>query len=99
MSPNDYLIKASVGVNCSHQEGFSNAVLEYMAFGLAIVVTDVGGNAEAIRNEIDGLVVESGSPVELRKAILRLFDRGLRQQFGGSARARYCFIQFRRMCQ
>ncbi len=87
-SPNDHLIKASVGVNCSHQEGFSNAILEYMAFGLAIVVTDVGGNAEAIRNEIDGLVVESGSPVELRKAILRLFDRGLRQQFGGNARAR-----------
>ncbi len=105
MNPNDYLIKASVGVNCSHQEGFSNAVLEYMAFGLAIVVTDVGGNAEAIRNEIDGLVVESGSPVELRKAILRLFDSGLRQQFGGSARARAtasfnldeCVSEYKRM--
>lgn len=76
-----------------------------MAFGLAIVVTDVGGNAEAIRNEIDGLVVESGSPVELRKAILRLFDRGLRQQFGRSARVRAaasfnldeCVSEYKRM--
>ena len=29
-------------------EGFSNAVIEQMATGLPMIVTDVGGNAEAV---------------------------------------------------
>ena len=88
IDPAQYLSRASVAVNCSHQEGFSNAILEYMAFGLAIVATDVGGNAEAIRDEVDGLIVASRDAGALNQALLRLFDGGLRKRLGENAAQR-----------
>jgi glycosyltransferase involved in cell wall biosynthesis len=50
-----YLAAADVAVSASHKEGFSNAVLEYLAAGLPSVLTDVGGNREAIGGS--GLIV------------------------------------------
>lgn len=41
----------------SEKEGFSNALLEAMAAGLVPVVTEVGGNAEAVRECTDGRVI------------------------------------------
>jgi glycosyltransferase involved in cell wall biosynthesis len=37
-----------LGVMSSHEEGFSNALLEKLAAGLPVVATDVGGNPEAL---------------------------------------------------
>jgi glycosyltransferase involved in cell wall biosynthesis len=37
-----------LGVMASHEEGFSNALLEKLAAGLPVVATDVGGNPEAL---------------------------------------------------
>ena len=88
IDPYPFLYKADIGVNCSHQEGFSNSVLEYMSFGLGIVVTDVGGNAEAIRDEIDGLVVPVKDVGLMSHAIRRLFDADPRRLLGRSARQR-----------
>ena len=88
LDPTHYLSRASIAVNCSHQEGFSNAILEYMSFGLAIIATDVGGNAEAIRDEVDGLIVASQNPSALRQALLRLFNEEFRMELGTSARRR-----------
>lgn len=73
----------------SHEEGFSNAVLEYMAAGLASVVTDVGGNAEAIVDGVCGYVVPPRSPHDMGEALLRLIqDEYLRKNMGAAARAR-----------
>ncbi len=47
----DLMAASDVSVLPSHEEGFSNAVLESMAAGLPVVATRVGGNPEAI---IDG---------------------------------------------
>src|SRR5207244_3660743 len=41
-----FLAHLDVAVLCSRSEGMSNALLEYMAAGRAIVATAVGGNAE-----------------------------------------------------
>ena len=41
----------------SMNEGFSNAVIEKMAAGLPMIVTDVGGNAEAVFEGENGYVV------------------------------------------
>jgi len=80
---------SDLGVLCSHEEGFSNAILEAMAAGLAMVVTDVGGNAEAVRNEVTGLVVKAHSPAALGMAIMRLAgDAQLRKAMGGAAKER-----------
>jgi glycosyltransferase involved in cell wall biosynthesis len=43
-----YLAAFDVAVLCSQTEGFSNSLLEYMAAGLPIIATDVGGNREAL---------------------------------------------------
>lgn len=73
----------------SHEEGFSNAVIEGMAAGLASVVTDVGGNAEAVVDGESGLVVPPHDPVALATAVLRLArDGALRDRFGAAGRAR-----------
>src|SRR5262249_54893744 len=53
-------------------EGFSNAVLEKMATGLPMVVTDVGGNAEAVVAGENGLVLPPGDALAFERALLAL---------------------------
>ena len=85
----DILRLADLGILCSHEEGFSNAILEGMAAGLPMVVTDVGGNGEAVMDRETGLVVPARSPEELGAAILTLVrDAQLRKQMGAAARKR-----------
>ena len=80
---------AEIGVLCSHQEGFSNSVLEGMASGVAMVVTDVGGNAEAVLNGECGIVVPAREPKALGKAILTLGrDEELRRGMARAGRLR-----------
>lgn len=77
---------SDVGLLCSHEEGFSNAILEAMAAGLPMIVTNVGGNAEAVLDGETGLVVPPRDPRALAAAIIRLAgDSGLRQRFGSAS--------------
>jgi glycosyltransferase involved in cell wall biosynthesis len=66
------LCSADIGLLCSHQEGFANAVLEGMAAGLPMIATDVGGNAEAVVHGKTGFVVPPRDPHALGQAILEL---------------------------
>ena len=84
----DFLFASDLAVLSSHEEGFSNSILEYMAAELPIVATDVGGNREAIGTEEIGLVVPSKNPIELGKAILKLHKTKLRKEMGNKARLR-----------
>jgi len=80
---------SDIGVNTSHEEGFSNAVLEGMAAALPMVVTDVGGNPEAVFDGQTGFVVPPRSPSELGQAIALLAaDTRLRQKMGRLGRER-----------
>jgi len=70
-------------------EGLSNAVLEAMASGLAIVVTGVGDNSELIEDGKNGFVVPAGSVEELvRKMDMLAKDDECRNRLGGSALAK-----------
>ena len=53
----DLLRVSFAGVLTSNAEGFSNAILEYMAAGLPVVATDVGGAREAIVDGDSGFIV------------------------------------------
>jgi len=80
---------ADLAVHCSYEEGSSNAVLEAMAAGLPLVITDAGGNAEAVLDGVNGLVVPPRDPLALAAAILRMMeDRELASRFGAASRAR-----------
>lgn len=80
---------ADIGLLVSHQEGFSNAVIEGMAAALPMIVTDVGGNAEAVSDGETGLVVPARNPERLASAIVRLAnDPELRRAFGEAGRRR-----------
>ena len=66
------LAAADVGVLVSHEEGFSNSVLESMAAGLPMIVSDVGGNAEAIGVGEGGIVVPPRNTAALAEALVVL---------------------------
>ncbi len=90
----EVLAAADLGILCSHEEGFSNAVLESMAAGLAMVVTDVGGNREAVIDGVTGLVVPPRAPEALGEAIATLAaDPARRAAMGAAGRTRVaeCF--------
>jgi len=77
------LAAADIAVSASHEEGFSNAVLEAMLAGLPLVVTDAGGNSEAVVDGVTGYVVPAHAPQELGAALLKLvLDDARRDEMG-----------------
>lgn len=86
-----YLLAANAFVLTSHREGLPFAILEAMAYGLPCIVTDVGGNAEAVAHNITGLVVKAGSPCEVAEAVSYLLSHPEeRAQMSRAARIRVC---------
>lgn len=78
-NPLEKVAEWSVGVITSETEGFCNAIIEYMACGLPVVATDVGGNPEIISDGNNGSLVPVAAPDKLAEQILRLFaDHNLR---------------------
>lgn len=80
-----------LSVLCSISEGFPNTLVEAMAAGRPVVATDVGGVADAVRHDDNGLLVPPRDPQALAAAIDRLLsDRDRAQLMGdrGLARAR-----------
>jgi glycosyltransferase involved in cell wall biosynthesis len=83
------LAAADLGVLSSHEEGFANSILEGMAASLPMIVTDVGGNAEAVVNGVTGLVVPPRNASALGGAILKLaLDAQLRRTMGRAGHER-----------
>jgi glycosyltransferase involved in cell wall biosynthesis len=84
-----FLFGADIGVLPSHQEGFSNAVLEYMAAQLPVVATATGGNLDAVEEGKTGFLVPVGKPEALGRALSLLTGNpALRSRMGEAGRAR-----------
>lgn len=58
----------------SFREGFPITILEAMAVGRPCVVTDVGGNREAVDSGTTGFVTPAGDPQALADPIVRLLE-------------------------
>ena len=73
----------------THWEGFPISILEAMRAGLPSVVSNVGGNSEAIDASC-GDVIAPGDVAGFRQGLLRLLaDPALRAKLGAAARRRY----------
>lgn len=69
-----YMPLCKATVTCSsRREGFPKAVVESMILGVPVIVTAVGGMAEFIQNEINGLVIPPRDPDALAYSISKLF--------------------------
>jgi len=64
-NPLPYVKGFTVGVQSSDSEGFSNSILEYMAAGVPVVATEVGGNPELIADAKNGFLVPPGDHIAL----------------------------------
>ena len=86
-----YLKSADAFVLTSHIEGLPFSVLEAMACGLPCIVTNVGGNAEAVIDTVNGFVVSPGSVDEVVRAISEMLThRAAVARMGQASRERAC---------
>lgn len=85
----DLVPALDICVLCSRSEGFSNTILEYMAYGKPVIATRVGGNPEAVVDGETGLLVEPEDAEGLAAAVLTLIrDPVERIQMGLRGRIR-----------
>jgi len=85
----ELLTEVSVSVLPSLSEGLSNVLLESMAAGVPVVAKRVGGNSEAVEEDVTGLIVPPRDPAALAQAICRLLENPhLASKFGQAGRQR-----------
>ncbi len=84
----DILRAADLFALTSVSEAASLTLLEAMAAGLPVVVTDVGGNPEIVRDGQEGLLVPRGDAEKTAAALLRLLRNPNEAESLGQAGAR-----------
>jgi glycosyltransferase involved in cell wall biosynthesis len=92
----EILASCDIALLPSAAEGMPNAVLEYMAAGLPVIASRVGGNVEAIEDGISGLLIPAGDSGALADSLMRLLDdepfaHRLAQSAQKSVRERFSF--------
>ena len=90
----EHLRRMSIGCLSSQSEGFSNAILEYMAAGLPVVATDVGGNAEAIEDDVTGCLVRDRTAEAFARPIVELLRDPARAEEMGRRGLERCRERF-----
>ncbi|MDX6674972.1 MAG: hypothetical protein QOH11_2390 [Solirubrobacteraceae bacterium] len=84
-----HLQRADVLLHPSLSEGLPTVVLEAMACGLPVVVTDCGGVREAVTDGVEGVVVPPREPLRMAAALEGLWrDPARRRRMGRAGRAR-----------
>lgn len=68
----DLLAASDISVLPSHEEGFSNVILESMAAGLPVIATRVGGNPEAVLDGVTGWLVPPRDPLTMAQKMIDL---------------------------
>lgn len=63
-----------MGVLTTYTEGIPNTIMEFMALGKPVIVTDGGGSKELVLDKINGFLISSRNPDELTEKITFLLD-------------------------
>ena len=69
-----FLNQADIFILTSSQEGWGVAVVEAAAYGLPIIMTNVGCAGELIKHQQSGLIIPVGDEVALNEAVKYLID-------------------------
>ena len=78
-----YMAEANAVIIPSHMEGFPNVAFEAMASGCALIVSNVGGIPEIVKNNINGIHVEPGDESMLAQTIVQMAaDQSTYQRIG-----------------
>lgn len=86
----DYLDSHEVFLSASFVENHSISILEAMRQRKIIICTDVGGNTESVRNNIDGIVIQPHSTEAIVEALNYVVDNKSKSlDMANSARSRY----------
>jgi glycosyltransferase involved in cell wall biosynthesis len=91
-----FLRTVEVAVLPSHSEGMSNALLEYMAAGRAVVATAVGANPTLVDDGKSGLIVAPNDPAAVAGAVGRYLARPLMAAAFGAAARRKVEVEYSR---
>ena len=88
--PTVFYRETALFVLASRYEGVPNAMLEAMAWGLPLIISDASpGPLEYVEHNVTGLVVPVEDPIALAKAMEQLMnDENLRNRLGQAAAAR-----------
>lgn len=73
----------------SNFEALPLSIIEAMASARSVIASNVGGVAELIDPEVNGILVSRGGIQEIASSIERLSDMKLRLRFGSAGRKRY----------
>ncbi len=82
------LAACDIGVLSSLSESFSNAVVEYMAAGLPVVSTNVGGTDEAVDDGVNGYIVPTRDWENMGRRLVDLLNTGKAVEMGQEGRRR-----------
>lgn len=88
-----FLSSMDIGVLCSKSESLSNSIIEYMAAGLPCVVSDAGGNSEAVGYKHGFLFKSDDEKDFFTKLEPLIADEQLRLNTGQAAKA-YAFSKY-----
>jgi glycosyltransferase involved in cell wall biosynthesis len=85
----DLLALMDVFVLASWREGLPRSAIEAAAMARPLILTDIRGCREVVRDGIEGLLVPPRDPTRLAEALVRVLeDPELRARLGAAARAR-----------
>ena len=79
----DFYLISDINLLCSLHEGFSNAILESMSFGLPVIASNVGGNSEAVFHNQNGFLFDLNDANSFKNYLKILIqDQEIRYNFG-----------------
>jgi glycosyltransferase involved in cell wall biosynthesis len=93
-----YVYAMDAGVLCSTSvETLSLAALEMLAMGTPVIMSEIGGASEIVRNGINGFLFKPGDTEELVTKLLRLYEPGVRTRLAEAARPSVSSFSFPEM--
>ena len=83
----EILLSSDVFVSASYSEGLPINIVEALSCGLPVVVTGAGGIKEIVDHQVNGLIVDTDAPEQLKEALLLMIgDSNLREKYGRRGR-------------